>query len=240
MTFAVRSLETPADYEACVQLQRLTWGEGFAEIVPESLLRLTQRLGGVAAGAFDESAQLAGFVYGITGLRAGELLHWSHMLAVRPELRDRGIGLKLKQFQRTSLIGCGVQWIEWTFDPLVARNAHFNLNRLGARVVRYVPDMYGNTGSALHAFGTDRFVVRWPVHAEPHAGKPHSDPGAATVTVEIPCELDPATPAGLASAREWRTSTRAAFLYFQSAGFRVGAFRADAEGCRYVLERATG
>ena len=87
------------------------------------------------------------------------------MLAVRPEARDHGIGRRLKLYQRSLVAELGVTQILWTFDPLVSRNAHLNLNALGARVTDYVPDMYGaDTGSALHqGIGTDRFVVAWEV-----------------------------------------------------------------------------
>ena len=101
----------------------------------------------------------------MTGVRDGALVHWSDMLAVGPEARDRGIGRRLKLYQRSLVAELGVTQILWTFDPLVARNAHLNLNALGARVIDYVPDMYGaDTGSTLHqGIGTDRFVVAWEV-----------------------------------------------------------------------------
>src|SRR5690606_28979184 len=102
-------------------------------------------------------------VFGLTGLEHGRLVHWSHMLAVRPEWRDLGVGTRLKAYQREAVARLGVEVIYWSFDPLMARNAHLNLNRLGARVAEYVEDMYGATGSTLHAgLGTDRLVVVWP------------------------------------------------------------------------------
>ena len=101
-------------------------------------------------------------MFGITGVQEGQLVHWSHMLAVERAYRDHGLGRRLKECQRELLRELGVDTIYWTFDPLVARNAHLNLNRLGTTVREYVPDMYGDTGSPLHTFGTDRFVVAWP------------------------------------------------------------------------------
>lgn len=157
----VRSLRTQLDFAACVELQRITWGADYNEIVPPIILKITQKVGGVAAGAFDESGRMLGCVYGITGVEQGRLIHWSHMLAVLPEARNIGIGRRLKEYQRDRLLPLGVELMYWTFDPLVARNAHLNLVRLGAEVVEYVQDMYGRTGSALHALGTDRFVVAW-------------------------------------------------------------------------------
>jgi predicted GNAT superfamily acetyltransferase len=150
----------------CVDLQNDVWGAGFSERVSVGLLKVVQRIGGIAAGAFEEDGCLVGFVFGLTGVEGGRLVHWSDMLAVRERVRDHGIGRHLKEFQRDALLQLGVSRIYWTFDPLVSRNAHFNLTRLGARVVEYVPDMYGSeTSSVLHrGVGTDRFVVAWDIN----------------------------------------------------------------------------
>ena len=159
----LRPLEGWEEYRACEELQREVWGEGFGEIAPAGLVKVTRRVGGVASGAFDDDGRLVGFVYGVTGLGDdGRPLHWSHMLGVRPGHRDRGLGLRLKEHQREMLLERGVGEARWTFDPLVARNAHFNLNRLGVRVLDYESDMYGTSESDLHrGLGTDRFVVAW-------------------------------------------------------------------------------
>jgi predicted GNAT superfamily acetyltransferase len=161
----IRHLATQAEYEACVQLQRDTWGREFKDAVPASIQLVTQKLGGVAAGAFNGAGKLVGFVFGITGIEHGDVVHWSDMLAVRPEVRDHGVGRRLKEFQRRAVAAIGGRRIYWTFDPLVARNAHLNFNVFGVRAVEYSRDMYGeNTGSDLHrGIGTDRLVVAWPV-----------------------------------------------------------------------------
>jgi predicted GNAT superfamily acetyltransferase len=164
----VRALLSPADRDACVALQRETWGRSFADVVPASILQVSQKVGGVAAGAFDTGGQLLGFVFGITGVEDGEIVHWSDMLAVRASARNRGIGRRLKEFQRGEVARVGGKVIYWTFDPLVARNAHLNINVFGARAVHYVKEMYGQiTGSDLHrGIGTDRLIVSWPVDAD--------------------------------------------------------------------------
>jgi predicted GNAT superfamily acetyltransferase len=153
------------DYHACVELQKETWGADFEERVPASVIKVTQRIGGVAAGAFDPAGRMIGFVLGFTGVRGGRLVHWSKMLAVRPEARDLGLGRRLKLYQRELLLGMGVEEAEWTYDPLEARNAHLNLNRLGAEPVEYVEQMYGgDIGSELaRGIGTDRFIVSWKI-----------------------------------------------------------------------------
>ncbi len=182
--FEVRPVRTRSEFIACVELQRDTWGRSFSDIVPLSMLQITAKMRGVVTGAFGSDGVLLGFVYGVTGLRRGELAHWSHMLAVRPEARDRGIGRRLKVAQREELRAAGVRTMYWTYDPLVARNAHLNLNLLGATVDEFVENMYGESDSLLHKLGTDRFIVRWDLAGEatPSRPPPHatgSDPDTA-------------------------------------------------------------
>ena len=159
----LRCLDTQENYRACVELQRQTWGDDFNEIVPPTVLKVVQKMGGILAGAFNEHEQLIGFVFGLTGLKNGKSAHWSHMLAVVEEYRGLGLGRELKLYQRELLLQQGINIMYWTFDPLVARNAHLNLNKLAADIEEYVPDMYGsNSGSKLHrGVGLDRFIVAW-------------------------------------------------------------------------------
>ena len=182
--FTIRPFASIDEFKECVRLQEETWGKGFSDRVAVAILKVSQRLGGVAAGAYDAEGGLAGFVFGMTGVQEGQIVHWSDMLAVRPELKDAGLGTRLKAYQREELISRGVMRMYWTFDPLEAKNAHLNLNKLGAVAGEYVPDMYGQTDSPLHrGIGTDRFVVTWAMDSarvterlvEGHAGP---DPGA--------------------------------------------------------------
>src|SRR4051794_9386239 len=80
----IRPLRSLDELRACVALQRETWGDEFTDVVPASILKVSQRVGGVAAGAFDGDGKLLGFVYGLTGVENGQIVHWSDMLAVRP------------------------------------------------------------------------------------------------------------------------------------------------------------
>ncbi|MHB1225255.1 MAG: hypothetical protein ACYC2G_14605 [Gemmatimonadaceae bacterium] len=182
---SIRPLVSPADYAACLALQHETWGPDFGEAVPPAILKVAQRLGGVAAGAFDAGGRLLGFVFGLTGVERGRVVHWSDMLAVRPELRDAGLGRRLKEWQREAARAVGATVMYWTFDPLVARNAHLNFNRLGTRAHEYVRDMYGDATSALHrGIGTDRLIVAWPLDGPPHGS---ACPGGTVA--ELPAAL---------------------------------------------------
>lgn len=163
----IRPFTTTSEFKECVRLQEDTWGAGFSERVPSAILRVSQMLGGVSAGAYDADGALVGFVFGMTGLRDGEVTHWSDMLAVRPEARDAGLGRRLKEYQRSVVMELGVGTMRWTFDPLQARNAHLNLTHLGIVVREYVEDMYGQSDSPLHrGIGTDRLVALWILASE--------------------------------------------------------------------------
>ena len=246
-TITLRSLERLRDFEACVELQRETWGRDFSSCVPAPVLMVAQKVGGVTAGAFDADERLVGFVFGITGYSGGRPLHWSHMLAVREDARDTGLGVKLKLYQRELLLQQGVDTARWTFDPLVAKNAHINLNRLGAVVVEHVENMYGDSNSTLHAgLGTDRFVAEWRLADERVAGviagleiAEGESPSKSPVRVEIPADIYDVLERAPHEAVQWRARTRDAFRQHLAQGYRVLTFSRDpASGrCFYGLAR---
>jgi chorismate synthase len=259
----IRELATLEEYRACVALQEEIWGAGFSERVPVALLRVSQMLGGVAAAAFDKEGRMLGFVFGLTGIRDGELVHWSDMLAVLPQYRNQGIGRQLKQFQRARVLELGVRLMMWTYDPLVAANAHFNINVLGARPVEYVPDMYGShTGSALHGnLPTDRLVVAWelergpmdtlgsaptipslPLIGSPELAQPKLAPEAPAVGIAIPDDFVGLRIRDSQLALRWRLAVRSAFQELLSRGYRVTGFACAQGGVspHYVLQLGPG
>ena len=256
----IRPARTRADLEACVELQRDTWGKSFSEVVPVSMMQVTCKMGGICMGAFAPGGEMLGVVYGVTGVRNGELAHWSHMLAVRPRARNMGIGKRLKLAQREGLKARGVSTMYWTYDPLVARNAHLNLNLLGASIDRFVPDMYGASDSDLHRSGTDRFIVKWDLNAEctaaavarreararrggsrPMLGIPGDDVqvprGLDAVEVVIPSDIEAIEARSFDEALEWRRSSRRAFQKLLAGPYEVSGFIAGGKHARYVVSR---
>ena len=258
----VRPLETLADFRTCVELQREIWGTAYDDIVPASLMRAAAHVGALTLGAFEPAGAQVGFVFGITGVEQGESVHWSHMLGVRAGARDQGVGRKLKEFQRAELARRGIARMYWTFDPLQARNAHLNINRLGVRVVEYVTDMYGTSLSPLHhAVGTDRLVVECRTDANGHAPATLSNghvPDGQVLTafprqdelpaagqnpplalIEIPWDLQAVVADSAQVASEWRSATRRYFQWALASGYRVTGVRRDADARRvfFVIER---
>src|SRR5260370_42172080 len=117
--------------------------------------------GGQVLGAFD-GERMVGSTLALAGLRENTKYLHSHQTGVCAGYRDRGVGRMLKLFQRDEALGRGIRLIEWTCDPLELKNAHFNLNRLGAICRRYVKDLYGVTTSPQHrGIPTDRLVAGW-------------------------------------------------------------------------------
>ena len=164
----IRDVHEDWEYRACLELQKATWGNCPEETIYRTTMIISQKVGGITAGAFDKENHLLGLVFGLTGIREGHLAHWSHLLAIREDLRGKGLGRRLKLYQRRRLLDMGCRVMFWTYDPLVARNAHFNLNRLGASVSEYILDMYGaDPGDKLsQGIGTDRFIVKWRLDEE--------------------------------------------------------------------------
>ncbi len=160
----IRHCSKLAEYDDCLRLQHLIWGKDIA--VPSAIFVVAHHTGGQVLGAFHGDT-LVGFSLALAATRTGKPFLHSHMTAVLPEFTDRGVGRRLKLFQRQDAIKRGIDLVEWTFDPLELKNAHFNLVRLGAIARRFISDCYGVTTSPLHAgLPTDRLVAEWWLNSE--------------------------------------------------------------------------
>jgi predicted GNAT superfamily acetyltransferase len=162
----VRKIVTIPDMEACVQLQQAVWQFRDLDIIPRRMFAVANAVGGQVLGAWTGD-KLIGYSLAIPGLRDSRPYFHSHMLAVAPEYRNRGVGKMLKLAQREDALARGIDLIEWTFDPLEVKNAFFNIEKLGAIVRRYTPDFYGASTSPLHGnLPTDRLHAEWWLRAE--------------------------------------------------------------------------
>lgn len=176
MAPTLRILETPEDLELVEDLQRKVWPGSETDVVPQHMLRAAVHGGGLVIGAFsgklanpDGHQPLVGFVFGFPGIYetpdGPRLKHCSHMLGVDPDYRDQGIGFLLKRAQWQMVRRSGIDRITWTYDPLLSRNAHLNITRLGAVCNTYIPSFYGSMRDDLNAgLDSDRFEVDWWVN----------------------------------------------------------------------------
>jgi len=253
----LRPLASLDDADRILEVMIATWGEH--QLVPREMIRALAESGNVPYGA-SVGDRLLGYVLGWAGVDERDGLHvHSHMLAALPERRHRGIGYALKLAQRAMALEQGIRVARWTFDPLVARNAYFNLHKLGAVADRFERDFYGRMEDELNrGERTDRLVVRWDLGREPG---PRGIPEGATVLLarsddgspqprvaalgsvpaarlEVPpdhAELRTRAPA-IASA--WRDASAEAIEACLAAGLVACGF--DREGSAYVFAREVG
>ena len=161
-TGEIRVLTDLESMHDTLAVQEAAWGFSDIEKVPSRLMLVSAKAGGLVLGCYD-GERLVGFSYAVCGRGpAGEAYLHSHMTALLPDYQGKGIGYELKMRQRQEALDLGYKLIEWTFDPLEARNAHFNIEKLGVICRRYEPNLYGITTSRLHGgLPTDRLVAEW-------------------------------------------------------------------------------
>jgi GNAT superfamily N-acetyltransferase len=131
MPVELRACHGIEDFRACVALQKEVWNFTDAELVPLRMFVVADKVGGQVMGAFDGNT-LVGFALSVPGTRSGHIYLHSHMLAVRKDHRNSGLGRRLKMMQREEALARGIELIEWTFDPLEIKNAYLNIEKLGA------------------------------------------------------------------------------------------------------------
>jgi predicted GNAT superfamily acetyltransferase len=157
----LRRCHSIEEFRACVALQKEVWNFTDAELVPLRMFVVADKVGGQVMGAFDGGI-LVGFALSVPGTRTGHVYLHSHMLAVRKDHRNSGLGRRLKLMQREDALARGIELIEWTFDPLEIKNAYLNIERLGAIARRYNINQYGITSSPLQGgLPSDRLIAEW-------------------------------------------------------------------------------
>jgi predicted GNAT superfamily acetyltransferase len=157
----IRRCQGIDELRACVALQKDVWNFSDAELVPLRLFVVAEKVGGQVMGAF-EGSEMVGFALSVPGTRSGHIYLHSHMLAVRKDHRNGGLGRRLKLLQREEALARGIELIEWTFDPLEIKNAYLNIEKLGAIARRYNINQYGITSSPLQGgLPSDRLIAEW-------------------------------------------------------------------------------
>ncbi|MFN8234428.1 MAG: hypothetical protein U0V56_13515 [Actinomycetota bacterium] len=252
----LRPVASATDADQLLHVMAETWGDH--ALVPRDMVLALAESGNAPYGAF-AADRMIGFVLGWAGVTTEDGLHaHSHMLAALPDRRHAGVGYALKLAQRAHCLDRGIGLVRWTFDPLVARNAWFNLVKLGASADRFVPAFYGEMRDSLNAGDrSDRLLVRWRLDREPTGPRPPAGqvvldaegdperphPGAVRppvghpALIRIPREYQRMREEDRVLADAWREATGEAFRACFDAGLIVTGFTADSA---YVLEEAGG
>ncbi|MFI6600621.1 GNAT family N-acetyltransferase [Nonomuraea sp. NPDC050536] len=244
----IRELADVREQRAAAALLARVWhAEEAHPPVEPVLIRALEHSGNYVAGAF-AGDEMVGAAAGFTA--PGGHLH-SHITGVLPAHRGLHVGYALKQHQRDWALARGIGEIHWTFDPLLGRNAYFNLHKLGALPTAYLPDFYGPMLDGVNAgHASDRLYLVWrldsPRRAEPgpadtatllgadQDGAPVLRPtGAARVLIRVPDDIEALRRASPAAAAGWRLAVRQAMQQALASGYRITGFRRDGH---YVLE----
>ena len=222
----VRSISTRSDFDVHGELMQLVWGTS-TPLVNVELLTAISHSGGYVAAAFADD-RMVGASVGFLADHHGEPALHSHVTGVVDSMRHAGIGRAIKLHQRAWAAERGLRWITWTFDPLVRRNAWFNIAVLGADVDAYLPSFYGEMTDAINAGDeSDRLLMAWdvtaPVPTEPRQGDGVTDPLLVPTPADV-VELRRTDPRAVAA---WRSETRAALTSALATGRRVLGFTRD-------------
>jgi len=249
----LRECTTVEEFDACIELQREVFAMPDLEISPRRHLIVSRRAGGFTLGAFDGGV-LVGFVHQMAAVRERrEIIGYSHMMAVRREYQNLGVGALLKWEQRRKSIDEGKAFITWTWDPMQARNAHFNLNRLGVRVRSYGANFYGTDYSTSGAYDpgdapgidSDRLFAEWEllspeVKALRDGLSPEPPKGPVAVAIEIPPDWYGLIQSDPEGARREQLRVRREFEEAFGEGLICAAFERDAVRPRYLLYKNAG
>jgi predicted GNAT superfamily acetyltransferase len=234
-SLALRKCEGLDELRACVVLQKEVWNFTDIELVPLRIFVVAEKVGGQVMGAF-EGRDLVGFAMAIPGYRSGHAYLYSHMLAVRKEYRNAGVGRRLKWLQREDGMARGFDLMEWTFDPLEIKNAYLNVEKLGAITRRYNENQYGITSSPLQGgLPTDRLVAEWWFKSRrvENVAARETGPGFETLqNISVPAQIYEwkASPATRDRAADVQTRNRESFLRAFSEGLSVLGYEHDKDG----------
>lgn len=231
----IRHCEGIEELRACVALQKEIWNFVDADLVPLRMFVVAGKVGGQVMGAF-EGKEMVGFALSVPGTRSGHVYLHSHMLAVRKEHRNSGLGKRLKLLQREDALARGIELIEWTFDPLEIKNAYLNIEKLGAIARRYNVNQYGITSSPLQGgLPSDRLIAEWWLKSKRvetllDTGK--NPPFQRETSIDVPAQIYnwKAAAETRSKAQQVQERNREEFLRAFSDGLSVLGYDRDPEG----------
>ena len=223
------------ELRACVALQKEVWNFSDAELVPLRMFVVADKVGGQVMGAF-EGPNMVGFALSVPGTRSGHGYLHSHMLAVRKDHRNSGLGRRLKLLQREDALERGIDLIEWTFDPLEIKNAYLNIEKLGAIARRYNINQYGITSSPLQGgLPSDRLIAEWWLRSQRvqtllSTGK--NPPFQQVASIAVPAQIYEwkASAETRPRAQKVQEQNREQFLRMFPEGLAVLGYERDSEG----------
>jgi len=231
----IRRCEGLEELRACVALQKEIWNFTDAELVPLRIFVVAEKVGGQVMGAFAGS-EMVGFALSVPGTRSGHIYLHSHMLAVRKDHRNGGLGRRLKLLQREDALARGIELIEWTFDPLEIKNAYLNIEKLGAIARRYNINQYGITSSPLQGgLPSDRLIAEWWLKSgrvETLVAKGKVPAFNRELTIEVPAQIYEwkAAAETRREAQEVQERNRKQFLRAFDSGLAVLGYEHDVAG----------
>jgi predicted GNAT superfamily acetyltransferase len=237
---AIRECSSIEDFQQCIDLERAVWKDDDLGIMPIRLYMISQACNAPTIGAFESSGLLVGFVHTMIALKDKHVVYHSHLAAVREDLRHRDIGYKMKLAQRQHALDAGVPLIIWTFDPLQSRNAHLNVNKLGAVIRRYEVNYYSEGLSTVFdsEVPSDRVFAEWWV-SSPHVesalsgSRPRVEVPAESVL--IPEDINNVRARSVEEHLKWRLRVREEFQRKLTGGLIVRGFERDSGTSRYLL-----
>jgi predicted GNAT superfamily acetyltransferase len=242
-TIVVRGCRGLEELRDCVALQKEVWNFTDAELVPLRMFVVAEKVGGQVMGAF-QGKEMVGFALSLPGTRSGHGYLHSHMLAVRKDHRNGGLGRRLKLLQREEALARGLELIEWTFDPLEIKNAYLNIEKLGAIAQRYNINQYGITSSPLQGgLPSDRLIAEWWLKSkrvETLLSTGKNPPFKPESAIEVPAQIYDwkATPQTRSRAQQVQEGNREEFLRAFSQGLAVLGYDRDPAGNgKFVLGR---
>lgn len=225
-SFDIRTLDSADEMATLVTVFQQVWGS-VTPIVGVELLRAIAHGGGYVAGAFD-SNNIIGASFGFLARHRGDDALHSHVTGILPGVQHSGVGRAMKLHQREWAVERGIPWITWTFDPLVRRNAWFNISVLGAHISEYLVNFYGPMSDSInHNDETDRLVVAWPTDDDAHPLDPPT--GGETVRIATPDDIVVLRRTDPGAAADWRQRVRRELAGSLGSGGVVTDFTRDGD-----------